>query len=250
MPGIYTKLIDIDKVDLLIGPYATNMVAAAIPVLATTRAHDHRHHRQRGQQPVPLPPLFLDELDRAEPEAELFERASSTSPWRKTPKPQTIAILGADAEFGRNATDGTREMRVQARPQVVYDRNYPPHRRPTSRRSCARSRRPIPTFSMSHPIRPIRWASCARPTRSASTPRCSAACSSASTITSVQMQLGPLINGIVNYTTFLLPPAARSARVDSLIEKYQARAPALGVDPLGYTFPPLAMPRARFSPRR
>ncbi len=33
VPGIYTKLIDIDKVDLLIGPYATNMIAPAIPVL-------------------------------------------------------------------------------------------------------------------------------------------------------------------------------------------------------------------------
>src|SRR6478752_799273 len=33
VPGIYTKLIDVDKVDLLIGPYATNMVAPAIPVI-------------------------------------------------------------------------------------------------------------------------------------------------------------------------------------------------------------------------
>src|SRR6202044_1336190 len=33
VPGLYTKLIDVDKVDLLIGPYATNMVAPAIPVL-------------------------------------------------------------------------------------------------------------------------------------------------------------------------------------------------------------------------
>src|SRR5580700_5234690 len=30
VPEIYTKLIEIDKVDLLIGPYATNMVAPAI----------------------------------------------------------------------------------------------------------------------------------------------------------------------------------------------------------------------------
>src|SRR3984885_13372775 len=33
VPGLYTKLIQVDKVDLLIGPYATNMVAPAIPVL-------------------------------------------------------------------------------------------------------------------------------------------------------------------------------------------------------------------------
>jgi branched-chain amino acid transport system substrate-binding protein len=33
VPGIYTKLIDVDKVDLTIGPYATNMVAPAIVTL-------------------------------------------------------------------------------------------------------------------------------------------------------------------------------------------------------------------------
>src|SRR5580693_10382640 len=33
VPGIYTKLISVDKVDLLLGPYATNMAAAAVPVI-------------------------------------------------------------------------------------------------------------------------------------------------------------------------------------------------------------------------
>ncbi|MDE1973131.1 MAG: ABC transporter substrate-binding protein, partial [Hyphomicrobiales bacterium] len=33
VPGISTKLITVDKVDLLLGPYATNMAAAAMPVI-------------------------------------------------------------------------------------------------------------------------------------------------------------------------------------------------------------------------
>src|SRR5262245_46614118 len=33
VPGIYTKLITVDKVDLTLGPYATNMIAPAMPVL-------------------------------------------------------------------------------------------------------------------------------------------------------------------------------------------------------------------------
>src|SRR6266571_5447131 len=33
VPALYTKLITVDKVDLLLGPYATNMVAPAMPVL-------------------------------------------------------------------------------------------------------------------------------------------------------------------------------------------------------------------------
>src|SRR5258706_11754188 len=33
VPGIYTKLLDVDKVELVLGPYATNMVAPAMPVV-------------------------------------------------------------------------------------------------------------------------------------------------------------------------------------------------------------------------
>src|SRR6202795_1420127 len=33
VPGIYTKLLDIDKVDLLIGPYATAQIAPAMPIV-------------------------------------------------------------------------------------------------------------------------------------------------------------------------------------------------------------------------
>src|SRR5262249_34777583 len=33
VPGLYTKLLAVDKVDLLLGPYATNMAAPAMPVI-------------------------------------------------------------------------------------------------------------------------------------------------------------------------------------------------------------------------
>ena len=33
VPGLYTKLITVDKVDLLLGPYATNFVAPAMPTI-------------------------------------------------------------------------------------------------------------------------------------------------------------------------------------------------------------------------
>src|SRR5437763_10706802 len=33
VPGIYTKLLDVDKVDLVLGPYATVPAAAAMPVV-------------------------------------------------------------------------------------------------------------------------------------------------------------------------------------------------------------------------
>src|SRR6187399_517347 len=33
VPGIYTKLMDVDKVNLVVGGYATNMVAPAMPIM-------------------------------------------------------------------------------------------------------------------------------------------------------------------------------------------------------------------------
>src|ERR1700687_4288097 len=33
VPGIYTKLLDVDKVDFVVGGYATNMLAPALPVV-------------------------------------------------------------------------------------------------------------------------------------------------------------------------------------------------------------------------
>src|ERR1700681_3424058 len=33
VPSIYSQLIDIDKADLVVGPYATNMIAPAMPVV-------------------------------------------------------------------------------------------------------------------------------------------------------------------------------------------------------------------------
>src|SRR5262245_43597996 len=45
----------------------------------------------------------------------------------QNPKPQTVAIAAADAEFGRNASDGARENAKKAGLRIVYDKTYPPN---------------------------------------------------------------------------------------------------------------------------
>ena len=42
------------------------------------------------------------------------------------PKPQTVAILAADAEFAQSAADGAREEIKKHGFRVVYDQSYPP----------------------------------------------------------------------------------------------------------------------------
>ena len=38
IPGLYTKLLDVDKVDLIVSGYATNMIAPAMPIIMQ---HNH-----------------------------------------------------------------------------------------------------------------------------------------------------------------------------------------------------------------
>ena len=45
---------------------------------------------------------------------------------QQTPKPTTIALVGADAEFPHNALDGARTLAKQAGLKIVYDKSYPP----------------------------------------------------------------------------------------------------------------------------
>src|SRR5207248_10989518 len=44
----------------------------------------------------------------------------------QNPKPKTLAIIAADAEFPHNAADGARKNAKEAGLQIVYDKTYPP----------------------------------------------------------------------------------------------------------------------------
>jgi branched-chain amino acid transport system substrate-binding protein len=56
--------------------------------------------------------------------------------------------------------------------------------------------------------------------------------------TAIKTQLGPLLNGFVNYDFWLPVPKMDFAGVADFLKKYQARASSEGVDPLGYYIGP------------
>src|SRR5580658_394807 len=126
VPGLYTKLIDVDKVDLLIGPYATNMVAPAIPVLMqfhkTTigilaNAANSKFHYDQYFSMLPTGP----EPQQAFAEG-FFKLAAA-----QNPRPKTVAIVAADAEFAQNAADGARQtIKEMGGFDTVLDLKYPP----------------------------------------------------------------------------------------------------------------------------
>jgi branched-chain amino acid transport system substrate-binding protein len=56
----------------------------------------------------------------------------------------------------------------------------------------------------------------------------------------LKTQLGPLLNGIVNYESYAPDVAAKFPSIEPFLVKYQARAAKEGVDPLGFYLPPFA----------
>jgi branched-chain amino acid transport system substrate-binding protein len=130
VPGLYTKLLDIDKVDLVVSGYATNMVAPALPVvmqhnmvfmgLFALAVNDEFHY-----------PNYFGSTSGPEPKRE-FSRGFFAIALEQQPKPQTVALVGADAEFGRNAVDGARENLKETRPHTRISCSSPPTH-PTAR---------------------------------------------------------------------------------------------------------------------
>ena len=59
-------------------------------------------------------------------------------------------------------------------------------------------------------------------------------------ITAIKTQLGALLNGFVNYEFWLPIEKMNYPGVANFLGRYQARAPAAGVDPLGYYVAPWA----------
>lgn len=52
--------------------------------------------------------------------------------------------------------------------------------------------------------------------------------------TAIKTQLGPLLNGFVNYETWVPSKQMMTPDVEAFLKEYQSRAAAEGVDPLGY----------------
>jgi branched-chain amino acid transport system substrate-binding protein len=58
--------------------------------------------------------------------AETFSKGYFDLVTAESPKPKTLAILAADAEFSRNASIGARANAKAAGLEIVYDKTYPP----------------------------------------------------------------------------------------------------------------------------
>jgi branched-chain amino acid transport system substrate-binding protein len=237
VPALYTKLIAVDKVDLLLGPYATNMIAPAMPVIIQNNkltisilglgVNKQFNNYSRYFSTVPLGPEGPPAFSKG-----FFELAKT-----QTPKPQTVAILAADAEFAQTAAAGARENAKQAGLNVVYDGKYPP---PTGDfapilRAVQAANADV-VFAAAYPPDTVGIVRAANEIGLA--PKMFGGTMIGLTATPIKMQLGPLVNGIVINESFM--PTLDFPGTAEMMRKYQQKAPGLGIDPLGYGFAPFA----------
>jgi branched-chain amino acid transport system substrate-binding protein len=232
VPGIYTKLLDVDKVDLVIGPYATVPSAAAMPVIM-----------EHGKTFIILfglavnsefnYPKFFAMIPSGPDTKPSFTEGFFQIAAAQNPKPQTVALIAADQEFSKNSCDGARENAKKAGMKVVYDRTYPPN-----------------TADFSAIVRGIQAANpdvvtvCSYPldsvgiVRSVSElnykPKMIGGAMVGLQATAIKQQLGPLLNGWINYETWAPSPQLMLPSTEEFLKKYQVRAGSEGVDPLGY----------------
>jgi branched-chain amino acid transport system substrate-binding protein len=236
VPALYTKLLDVDKVDLVVGPYATNMVAPAMPIIMAHNKmlvsilglgvnREFKYGRYFSTVPIGPegPPAFSKGF---------FELAKT-----QNPRPQTVALIAADAEFAQVAVAGARQNAKAAGFTIVYDGKYPPPTTdfaPVMRAVQAASADIV--FAAAYPPDTIGLVRAAH--EIGLKPKMFGGTLIGLMATPIRMQLGPLVNGIVMNESFM--PALDFPGTAELMRKYQAIAPERKIDPLGYGFAPFA----------
>jgi branched-chain amino acid transport system substrate-binding protein len=238
VPQLYTKLIEVDKVDLLIGPYATNMVAPAIPVLMQSKkttigilanAANSQFHYDQYFSMLPTGPEPQKAFSRG-----FFELAAGA-----TPRPKTVAIVAADAEFAQNAADGAREViEDMGGFEIVADKKYPPTTTDfTPIIRAVQALNPDIVYVAAYPPDSVGIVRAAN--EIGLTPKMFGGTFIGLLVTPIKMQLGPLMNGIVNNEVYLPGPAFTFPGTLEVLAKYQAIAKTEKLDPIGWAFPPL-----------
>ena len=238
VPGIYEKLLDIDKVDLLISSYGTNLVVPAMPVAIQHKKLFFGLFALAANRQFHYPKYFSMLVFGPDP-LKSFSQGYFALAMAQMPKPRSIAIVAADAEFSRNASDGARANAKAAGLQIVYDRSYPPATvdyTPIVRAVQAASpdivyvaSYPPDTVGLLHAIGEV----------GLKTQMLGGAFVGLPTA-ALKTQLGPLMNGVVNVELWEPVKSMEFPGVMDFIEKYQAKAGGAGVDPLGYFLPPFA----------
>ncbi len=238
VPGIYSKLLDIDKVDIVISGYATVPVAAAMPIIM-----------QRGKTFMSLFALAANDKFRydryfsmlpAGPEAKYeFSRGFFELAATLDPKPQTVAFAGADAEFSIQCLEGARENAKKIGLKSVYDRSYPPNTIDFT--PIVRSIKAVNPDLVFYASYPPDTSGLVKATHEVGLgARMLGGGMIGLQFAALKTQLGPMLNNIVYYDLYVPEPTMKFPGVEQFLTRYRERAVKEGVEPLGFYIPPFA----------
>ena len=239
VPGIYAKLLDVDKVDYVVSGYGTNLIVPALPIVMERGMvlmglfgldANAKFKYNNYFQIMPAGPDPVVDWSRG-----FFEIAAN-----QNPKPKTIALLSADSEFARNAVNGARRNAKKFGFKVVYDKRYPfpgtTDFTPILR--AVKATKPDMFYVGSYPGGSVGIVKAAA--EIGLKPKLFGGGMVGLQYTAIQMNLGPLLNGITNYWFWAPEKTLKFPGIEGFLKKYQAKAPAQKLDPLGYYLPPFA----------
>lgn len=238
VPGIYSKLFDVDKVDLVLGGYGTAVQAAALPIVMQRKqlligtgavAVNEKYNYDKYFQMLPN-----GSTARTSTSEGFFQAAVSMQP-----KPKTVAILGAVTEFSRNVILGARENAEKFGLKIVFDRGYPPNQ--VEFGSIIRSTQaanPDVVFVASYPP------DSAGVIRAAYEQKLQTRMFGGAMIglqySELKQQLGPMLNNVLCYEFYVPAPTTDFPGIKEFLHIYQDRAKQAGADLLGFYLPPYA----------
>jgi branched-chain amino acid transport system substrate-binding protein len=231
-PQIYTKLLDVDKVDLLIAPYGTVPTAPIMPLV-----------KQRG---LLLMGNFSFQVNRTVKHDMWF----NNSPWNDASSwsdgffaagtklgAKTIAFLAADQEFAQNLANGARDLAHKAGLTTVYNQNYPPTTVDFSAMIRAiRAAKPDLVFVMSYPNDSVAIVRAVNEIGVGSSVKLFGGGMVGLQFTPNMVSLGSSLNGIVNYNSYV--PGIKYPGIEEFLKRYAEKAKEAKVDPLGFYLPP------------
>jgi branched-chain amino acid transport system substrate-binding protein len=238
VPDLYKRLLDDEKVDLIIGGYGDNSVSPAMPLVMERKRYlvalmslavNAKLNYERYFTMIPTGPTPTEALTEG-----FFALAAAQSP-----KPVSMAILAADAPFSLGPVAGAKQQANALGFQIVSEVRYPlasPDFEPFIRELAMRV--PDILFICSYLkdsvglLRAIDAVGIE--------PKIVGGAMIGPQNGSVKLELGPILNGVVNYEYWLPAPTMMYPGVADLITSYQTRAAAAGSDPLGYYVVPQA----------
>ena len=238
VPGIYTKLFDIDKVDLVISGYGTNIIGPAMPLvvkhnkvfmsLAGLRVNEQFRYDKYFQ----IQPLG--------PDAHLtFAQGFFEVAMTMDPKPKTVAISVADSEFPQTAAIGAREWAKKYGLDISYDRSFPANAvdfAPIVR--AIQAGKPDIVYIAGFPPNTVGIVRAVREV--GFKPRLIGGGMVGPQFAAVKQQLGPLLNGFLSFEDFVPEPTTNFPGIREFLGRYKPKAAAAGVDALGYYLPPFS----------